>query len=100
MSSGIRWFRVEDMDLYASQDQPVSRSNKLREMVDALPDMERHLLERVFFGGAPMCVVAQELKVSEKRAREIRTRALGLLRGMLEADEMGPLLSATVGEVG
>lgn len=98
--SGIRWYRTADMDLLAGDETAQPRSERLREMVDELPDKERFVIERCFFGGATMREAAKELGVSEKRAREIRGVAFERLRAVLEADEVGPLQSATVGEVG
>lgn len=88
------------MDLLAGDETVVPRSEMLRGMVDDLPEQERFVIERCFFGGATMRDVAKELNVSEKRARELRGVAFERLRSLLEADEMGPLSSATVGEIG
>lgn len=98
MSAGIRWFRQEDMDLFPSQDE-AGRMDDLREMVDNLPPKERHIIERFFFGGATLCQIADELKVSQKHARLLRTRALERLRTeVLGGDpEVGPVPAAGLG---
>lgn len=99
MSEGIRWYRRDDMDDMAGLGGEF-RLDILREFVDGLPDKQRHIIERTFFGGAPIQTAATELKVSTKHARELRTQAFEALRSaLLCSDEVGPLLSAAVDRV-
>ena len=96
VSDGIRWYRRDDMDDMAGAGDPF-RFEPLREAVDQLPDQQRHIIERTFFGGAPIQTAARELNVSNKYARELRTKALEALRtALLCDDEVGPLLSAAL----
>lgn len=76
----MRFWRIENMDDYTHEDPPV-RQTELLALVDSLPRLERHILERVFFGGAPLSVAGREVGLDPDAAGVIRDRALGRLRG-------------------
>ena len=82
MSEGIRWHRRDDMDELGNQPGTF-RLDILRELVDELPEKQKHIIERTFFGGAPLLEAAAELKVSPKHARELRAAAFDHLRDAL-----------------
>ena len=91
----MRWYRRDDLDEFASPEAPV-RSDRLRELVDQLPDDARHIIERLFFGQADLLETARELGINAKRARAIRDRALDTLRQqVLEDHEMGSVPSGS-----
>lgn len=78
----MRFWRIENMDDYASQLPPVRNTEMIR-LVDGLPDRERFVMERMFFGQAALSVVAKELDVSKDTVKKIRANALRRLRGYL-----------------
>lgn len=80
--TGIRWYRRDDMDDLESLTEP-HRHEVLRELVDGLAPKQRHVIERTFFGGAPLLQAAAEVGVSPKHARELRAAALARLRELL-----------------
>jgi DNA-directed RNA polymerase specialized sigma24 family protein len=85
------WYRRDDLDDWATLE-PVFRSDRLRDLVDELPELERHIIERHFFGGEHIALAAREFGVSAKQAADARDRALVRLRDMvLEDHSLGPL---------
>jgi DNA-directed RNA polymerase specialized sigma24 family protein len=87
----MRWYRRDDMDLLPAAD-PVFRSDRLRDLVDELPDEQRYLVSRIFFGGASVTDVAAELNIKQYRAKVQLSRAFDTLReAVLQDHEMGPL---------
>jgi hypothetical protein len=96
----VRWYRRDDLDLEPSQP-PVPRIERVRELVDELPAAERHIVERLFFGGDTLLQAAREAGINPKRARQLLASGLGKLRAdMLEDDQMGDVLATLVGGVG
>ena len=90
----MRWYRRDDMDEWASQPA-VPRYDRLRELVDELPPLERHIIERTFFGSATLIEAAGEMKVNGKKAREARERGFAILAAqLLEDDDLGLVLPA------
>lgn len=49
---------------------------RMTAMVDALPDTERNVVSRLFYGGASMGDVAKELGISKRQVGRIRDEAL------------------------
>jgi DNA-directed RNA polymerase specialized sigma24 family protein len=86
----VRWYRIADMDDRASPEEPL-RHERLRELVDALPPEQRHVVERVYFGGASITEAGAEIGVTYARAKDHLNDAIQQLRDLLEADEVGPL---------
>lgn len=58
---------------------------RLRKAVARLPRREKLALEGSYLGGRTLKDISLELKISESRACQIRTRALSRLRHMLES---------------
>lgn len=82
----MKIFREDQPDLWEALPDEF-RDDTLRELVDALPERQRHMVSRVFFGGAPLAWAAREIGVSPPTGRQILTEGLGVLRGALsEAD--------------
>jgi hypothetical protein len=52
-------------------------------LVDALPEQEREVISRLFFGQASMGEVAAELGISKRQVGRIRNRALSRMGGAL-----------------
>jgi DNA-directed RNA polymerase specialized sigma24 family protein len=92
------WYRRDDLDLLP-QPEPEFRSDELREHVDNLPLEEKHLVERVFFGGIPMAEAAREAGMSQPRAKELMRRAFATLRSAVLEDHTVGELQPTVGPV-
>lgn len=78
----MRWYRVDDFDTWESQDE-TSQDVELRRMVDLLEDDARHLVERTFFGGAPLAHAAAEIDMTRARAEGVLNRALEQLKEWL-----------------
>jgi DNA-directed RNA polymerase specialized sigma24 family protein len=69
------------------QPEPALRSEQLRELVDGLPKQHRHMVSRVYFGGAPVTDAAREIGVTQSVAKRLLREALEGLRGsLLEED--------------
>jgi DNA-directed RNA polymerase specialized sigma24 family protein len=79
-------YRSDTMDELPSPETPF-RDDSLRELVDALPPLERHVIERCFFGGEPFSLVAKELNVDVKVAKAARAKALETLKEALQHDK-------------
>jgi len=82
----MRIERRDDMDTWA-EEHPEERDEQLRELVDGLPLRERHLVSRVFFGGAPLAHAAEEIDVPTPIARELLTNALERLGRALQKED-------------
>lgn len=79
----MRILRRDDMDTW-ERTSPDTRDDRLRELVDALPVKKRHLVSRVFFGGAPLAHAAAEIRMDVPEARTALTQALEVLYGSLQ----------------
>lgn len=97
MSLGIRWYRSADMDALPTGGVP-ERSELLREIVDKLPPVKRHLIERTFFGGAPLTVAAKEIGKGIKYARQLRNEAIEDIRQAMYPDAPRPRPLPAAGE--
>jgi DNA-directed RNA polymerase specialized sigma24 family protein len=87
----MRFFSTEDLDLFEAPPSGV-RIERLRELVDELPRLERHLVSRVFFGGADLQTAGEEVGLSKHRRKVVMERGLETLRkALLEENEVGPL---------
>jgi len=96
----MRFYRTDGMDDLPTPD-PVYRSDTLREHVDRLPAKQKHIIERLYFGGADLLTVAAEIGISRKHARDLRDKAFATLQAkVLEDVALGQMLPASVGAVG
>lgn len=77
--------RVDYLDELPS-DEEAERDDELRELVDALPATQRHLVSRVYFGGDPLRTAANETNVSIAVAERLLREALEKMKSWLEAD--------------
>lgn len=82
----MRFFRVEDMDIYESKDA-VLHSDEIRNMVDALPKKQRHMVERVFFGGEHIQTAGAEIGLSPSNSQLALAKGLESLRGSLSPQD-------------
>lgn len=82
----MRIYRDNQVDLWPDVP-PVFRDDRLRELVDELPERQAFVVSRVFFGGAPLKTVAAEIGVSPPTARTILESALGALRDALQEED-------------
>ena len=90
----MRYERHGDMDLFAVQEAE-TYNDRLRQLVDELDGLERHVVERLFFGGAHLKTVASEAGVSKETAKRALQSAFDKLRPLvLEDDTVGPLPAA------
>lgn len=78
----MRWWREGEPERWA-EPEPVFRDDALRELVDSLPSRQRHMVSRVYFGGAHVTDAAAELRIDEAEARAILAKALDRLRRSL-----------------
>ena len=83
--SGIRDSTVEDPDVAPASDIVASKEigQKLRELVNQLPDVERRLVTLVYFDGLALQQAANELHISKSWASRLHSRVLQRL-----ADEL------------
>ena len=63
------------------------RDDRLRELVDGLPKKQRHMVSRVFFGGAHVKDAAAEIKLSPPTGRQLLENGLGRLRRALQEED-------------
>jgi DNA-directed RNA polymerase specialized sigma24 family protein len=82
----VRIYREDQTDLW-EDPPPVFRDDRLRELVDELPEKQCHLVSRVYFGGAALKTAAAEIGVSPPTARQILEDALGALRDALSQED-------------
>lgn len=59
----MRIYRRDDFEL-DEEPLPPPRDERLRELVDKLPRDQRHMVSRVFFGGATVTEAVAELKLT------------------------------------
>jgi DNA-directed RNA polymerase specialized sigma24 family protein len=78
----MRFARVADMDLYESPPDPFY-SDRIRTLVDGLPKKQRHMVERVYFGGEAVQTAGEEINVSPSTAKKLLLDGLERLRGPL-----------------
>ena len=96
-SETFRFFRTDQLDTWASlEDKP--RDDLLRELIDQLPEVQRHLISRVYFGQSKRNEAAAEAGISPKKAKEQLEEGLETLRRLLLDDdrELGGLSAAAV----
>lgn len=74
----MRIYRVDDMDLREAQD-PAEQDVELRRLVDWLPDAQRHLVSRTYFGGCFLSQAAREIGLPKRMARNQRDAGLAQL---------------------
>lgn len=79
----MRWYRTDRLDEYATPEEPY-RNDELRELVDSLPPIQRHLIERVFFGQVSLTAAAAELPMSPGSAKVHYERGLVALREAMQ----------------
>jgi RNA polymerase sigma factor (sigma-70 family) len=82
----VRIYRDDQTELW-EQPPPPFRDDRLRDLVDALPERQWFVVSRVYFGGAPLKTVAEEMGVSPPTARQILTDALEELRRALQEED-------------
>lgn len=84
-AGGIRDSTVEDPAMATASNIVALReiSHKLHELVDALPEIERRLVSRVYFDGVTLQEAARELKISKSWASRVHARTLEKLAGAL-----------------
>lgn len=90
----MRIYRRDDLD---DEEAPPAepRLERLRELVDELPPLERHCVERILFGSATKLQAGREAGVSPKAVREALNRGIARLRAaMLTEDAMGEVRAA------
>lgn len=92
----MRQYRRDDMDLEPALEGE-ERIERIRELVDELPEREQLAVSLFFFGaGAPtLKSVARDMGVTEYKLKEFLNRAYAILAEALqEEDCLGPLLAA------
>lgn len=62
-------------------------SERVRRAVERLPERERKVIREMYFEGRLLDDIAKDLGISKSWASRIHTKALGLLRESMEADE-------------
>lgn len=88
-----RTIRIDYIDEFAAPEQPVQDLG-LRELVDQLPPDQKHLVERVYFGGDSPRNAAREIGVSIAVADRLLREALAQIRAWLETRSGDPGLAA------
>lgn len=81
--------KVNWPDEYAALPSPV-RDEELRRLVDLLPDWERHVVERVYFGGSNARRAAAELDLDPSDGEKLLRRGVAQLRKWLTGVEKAP----------
>lgn len=80
-------YRFDPLTHLIEDPEPVFRDDRLRELVDELPERQAFIVSRVYFGGAPLKTAAAEIGVSPPTARQILEDALeGLREAMSQED--------------
>jgi len=82
----MRWYVSPCIDELPSPEVG-AQQEYLREMVDDLPPKQRHMIERVFFGGASVTAAGAELGLAAVRAKTHYEKGLATLRGLLQSNE-------------
>jgi RNA polymerase sigma factor FliA len=84
-AGGIRDSTVEDPGMASAQNIVAQREivSKLHELVDALPEVERRLISRVYFDGVTLQEAAHELRISKSWASRLHARILEKLANSL-----------------
>lgn len=80
---GIEYTVVHDW----RNEEAAFRSEALREAVDALPARQRHMIERVFFGGEYVSHAAAEIGLKEAPGKAALEKGLVALREYLSQED-------------
>jgi DNA-directed RNA polymerase specialized sigma24 family protein len=89
----VRWYRRGDLDLEPAQDPPF-RSERVRELVDALPEAQMLAVSLMYFGGGSptLDTVAREMGVSVHTVKSLLAKGVTALgEALQEEDGVGPL---------
>jgi DNA-directed RNA polymerase specialized sigma24 family protein len=81
--------KVNWPDEYPSVEPP-AQDAELRRLVDLLPEWERHVVERVYFGGANSRRAAAELDLDPSDGEKLLRRGLAQLKKWLTGEEKTP----------
>jgi DNA-directed RNA polymerase specialized sigma24 family protein len=86
----MRWYKSDTLDLLPCEPPPF-RSDKLREHVDSLPQPERTIVSRHYFGQEPLRGVALEIGLTEAETKRCLNNALAILQARVIADHKAML---------
>ena len=81
----MRFLRHDDCELWA-EPPAVIQDDKLRSLVDALPGLERHMVERVHFGLDTLTKASREIGVSRSTGSRLLAEGLGRLKDWILTD--------------
>lgn len=78
------------MDLRAAEERQPKFDDNLRRLVDCLPRIQRHLINRVVFAGETMNTASAEASISRYKAEREHREAIRTLRGWLDDPDTAP----------
>jgi hypothetical protein len=81
--------KVNWPDEYPSVEAP-PQDDEIRRLVDLLPEYERHVIERVYFGGANSRRAAQELDLDPADGEKLKRRGEAQLKKWMTGEEKPP----------
>jgi len=84
---GYRIWRFDDMDTWLMDEATTEHDDQLRELVDSLEPFQRHMVERVAFGGANQAEAAREVGRTQPEGARAYSKALGVLYEKLQKED-------------
>ena len=82
----MRFYRFDPQTRLYEEPEPEFRDDRLRELVDELPEKQQHMVSRVFFGQEHLKTAAEEIGVSPPTGRQILEDGLEALRHALQEE--------------
>lgn len=98
----MRWFRRSDLDLEPEAERE-GRTERIRELVDELPEKPQLAVSLMFFGGGSPTLesVAADMGETEYKVKRYLNEAFNLIAEALQAEDgLGPVLAADGPRVG
>ncbi|MBY0516636.1 MAG: sigma-70 family RNA polymerase sigma factor [Bacteriovoracaceae bacterium] len=88
-NDSIRVYQEGDLPQESGRDtvsETIEAKDEVHELLTALPELHRRVVEKRYFEDAPLSVIAEEIGLSEGRVSQLHSEALILLKNEMDED--------------